>query len=338
MTSGLVAPVQQDVVRDEVKRLLEAPIVDTKGLSVFFPLSSVEKDSVVLSAMNILRTAHNITQTDFAYHWMVQCECSPSAILSALIQYPSSSRTTLEQLWNYVRGGECAAFFKGIVGHLAFELSASTDAGERDKGHHLRMMVAEYRMDWSSLKRDLSSNFSDLRQRVLERFLTECPFPTLLSEFIKEFVLAECEDRLCFSHPEETKYTHWVILCMNRLCDILSPREVQVYWEAHPVLHDRFYPWSVKRPMEDLYDRLYPEGRPSCYPTDIVEYRNVYSAPLPPRTVADAISQGWQVIRDDGRQAVLQKDGKSMTLHRPKAVRPKGPYDKKSPRYCNLSF
>lgn len=278
------------------------------------PLSEEEK-AMVLAWANRSTLTEEVSDRDFAFHFLVNCEVSPTDILRLLEKNRTFSRSALEHIQKMLQGSESAGQFNNYLRKTAEALIIEDLVSSRDRGRHILMTVAQTEEEWKALAERFSrSEFSDLRQRVLERFLEECLSRSAL-ELFTENVVKTCMAKITAGTEKEVTYAHWALNCLERIGNkselavvarlIAShfPRiPASLHWRVHPFLHPQ------------------PKSR-----TDPFSFYGKFPLPPPPlpkvlmekpTTIEQAKKEGWVESSRyrGGREIVYRKDSEFVTL------------------------
>lgn len=182
------------------------------------PLSNLEKE-LVLEAARKLTASDEVSERDFGFHMLVSCEIDPKEILALLEKNRTFSRSALEHI-QQMFGSSSPEAFLDYQYEVAEELLQSDRIPSRDRGCHIHITIASTPEDWQELADRLSDeeNIWDLRQRVLERFLTDCKDEEALKLFVSR-VVDYCMEKITATYNvhEVASYMHWVITCLQRV-------------------------------------------------------------------------------------------------------------------------
>lgn len=294
------------------------------------PLFDEEKEMVARWAEGLTQ-AQDVSNRDFAFHLMVNCEVPAKRILMILEQNQTFSRRALEHIQQMLQTNGPVQQLDDYLHKVAETLLDGEQIPSRDRGRHMLMTLARTTDDWSMLARRFSeTEVADLRQKVLERFLQECPDGAGLTLFV-ENVVKMCLD--CIHNAteqnahKEASHMHWVLTCLERvdqrveLAQVASlfknrfglrlPRSVQYRVEG---LFPKVPMRTVRRPQPGIsivgMPRIPKPSRTSEIPSSTLDG---------PRSVEEALALGWRIYREVGkRQVVLEKDGRFLSRHRPK--------------------
>lgn len=258
---------------------------------VLSPLSEREKDIIVQWARGVA-AQENILSRDFAFHLMVNCGVPMEDILTLLEAYRTSSKSVL----NHIQGSVVASFDqKRFDCHLAWvaeTMIGDEDLRSRDFGRHMLMNLASTPEDWQNLAKRFSEEQSfDLRQAVIERFLRGCSDESARETFANN-VIRTCFDSIDAAEVNavhrEAPHMHWILICYRALGrdDLVEPA-FQSFVEKFGFFS---LPYSIRCQI----------GADS------------------ERTIEGALASGWKIVKDDGRQVVLQRCGESITRYRPR--------------------
>lgn len=313
---------------------------------VLSPLSDEEKEMIARWAEG-MTGGEDVSDRDFAFHLMANCGVPGERILMVLERNKTFSRTTLEHIQGVLQGGEVTQKLDEYLYEVAEKLVTEERIPSRDRGRHMLMTLSRTEDQWEQLARRFSNGeISDLRQRVIERFVRDCPDGAGLSLFCDN-VVKMCLEIIRAAHKEdvhkEAPHMHWVLTCLERQG---KDDEVQ---RAANLFSERFTTWalprSVKHRIEDILRPEPPDGMdeildeprtvwlaadgnrcesmfsPSGYISSpaIVKSAPVQPAPIStPYSIDDGVRTGWKIRKESGRQVVLVKDGRSVTMYRPK--------------------
>lgn len=261
------------------------------------PLSDEEKEMVAQWAEGLTQD-QDVSNRDFAFHLMVNCEVSAEGIIAILEKNKTFSRHALEHIQQMLQVSGAIQQLDSYLREVAETLLGGEAISPRDRGRHMLMTLARSEDDWQTLARRFSeTEISDLRQRVLERFLQECPAGAALTLFV-ENVVKMCLDCVRGAAKEkvhkEATHMHWVLMCLER-----AERKAELS-QAVSLFKNKFgtsLPRSVQYKIE-------------CLPETLVQ------TVREPGSVEEMLHSGWTVHKESGRQAILTKDGKFITRYR----------------------
>jgi len=239
---------------------------------------------------------------------------------------------------------------KEMVVQWANNQAKGADVSGRDFAFHMLMTLAVTDSDWQCLALRFSTNeISDLRQRVIERFLQECPDVVALRTFADNVVrmcLEKIETADLESVHGEASHMHWVFICLERI-EATDRISSVAYLFANKF--GTALPWSVRRRVDQFVltiprmtqriARVPPvvwqprpilgsvpfiadhfpcsssgkHARSQVHPLPVIVHR-----PVDPSSVEGALREGWTVRKENGRQVILVKDGRAITRYRPK--------------------
>lgn len=193
---------------------------------VMSPFSDEEKEMIVQWASNQAKDT-DVSDRDFAFHLMANCKVSAERILAILKENRTFSRGALEHIQQALDTGESTQQLNHYLYEVADELLKGREIRPRDRGRHMLMTLARTEDDWQILaKRFSGEEIPDLRQRVIERFLRECPDGTALRLFADNVVMMclECIRNVNMDNVgwlnaihKEASHMHWVLMCLERL-------------------------------------------------------------------------------------------------------------------------
>ncbi|MEK7201306.1 MAG: hypothetical protein AAB737_01565 [Patescibacteria group bacterium] len=311
MDTEMVAPSQlhRDLERakdagEERKNIL-ATTLGSQNLAVIrripellSPLSDEEKVVVAQWAEGLTQD-QDVSNRDFAFHLMVNCEVSAERIISILERNKTFSRHALEHIQQMLQTSGPIQQLDSYLREVAETLLGEEAISPRDRGRHMLMTLVRNEDDWQPLARRFSeTEVSDLRQRVLERFLQECPDGVALTLLV-ENVVKMCLDCVRGATKEdvhkEASHMHWVLMCLERV-----ERKGELS-QAASLFKNKFgtaLPRSVQYKIEYLFPR-----------TPVQTVRE-------PGSVEEALRSGWTVRKESGKQVILTKDGRSITRYR----------------------
>jgi hypothetical protein len=184
------------------------------------PLSQAEKD-LVLKEIGKLTTSEEVTEKDFGFHLLVSCEIDPKEILSLLEKNRTFSRSALDHI-GQMFGDNSPEAFLDYQFDAAEELLESERIPSRDRGCHTLITIASTPEEWRDLADRLTNEgeIYDLRQRVLERFLSDCKDEEALKQFVGrvvEYCMGKITPALLFEVHEMAPYMHWIITSLTRI-------------------------------------------------------------------------------------------------------------------------
>jgi len=188
---------------------------------LLLPLSDAEKMIVAQWAKDLTED-QEVSHRDFAFHLMVNCGVPKATILQILEQNKTFSRGALEHIQRSFQGEDAICQLDDYLHGVADHLLCQTRIPSRDRGRHMLITLARTETDdWQSLAVRFSQReISDLRQKVIERFLAECPEGAALEHFVDN-VVKMCLDCIRQSVKEdvhkEATHMHWVITCLKRV-------------------------------------------------------------------------------------------------------------------------
>lgn len=335
MNTEMVAPSQlhRELERakdagDERKNIL-ASTLSSQNLAVIrripellLPLSDEEKEMVARWAEGLTQD-QDVSKRDFAFHLMVSCEVPTERILIILERNKTFSRHALEHIHQTLQASGPVQRLDSYLREVAETLLGGEAISPRDRGRHMLMTLARTEDDWHSLARRFSeTEISDLRQRVLERFLQECPDGAALTLLV-ENVVKMCLDRIHGAAEEdvhkEASHMHWVLTCLER-----AKREADIP-EAASFFERKFgstLPLSVQyRIFDFLLETPTPETHVSSEAlsgtVQIPPRKKSVQIARDPVSIEEALREGWTIRKESGRQVILLKDGRSITRYRP---------------------
>jgi hypothetical protein len=210
------------------------------------PLSDLEKE-LMLETAGKLTASQEISEKDFGFHMLVSCEIDPKEILSLLEKNKTFSRSALDHI-QQMFGNNSPEAFLDYQYEVAEELLQSDRIPSRDRGCHIHITIASTPEEWHELADRLSDeeNIWDLRQRVLERFLTDCKDEAALKLFVGR-VVEYCMEKITTASIYEvhsvTSYMHWVITSLTR---IGATDELNVKTSFFTEKFGWSLPWSLK--------------------------------------------------------------------------------------------
>jgi hypothetical protein len=158
----------------------------------------------------------DVSDKDFAFHLLVNCGVPADVILELLERNGTYSRGALEHIQQILTGDHSK--FDQYLRQVADGLVKEERVPSRDRGRHIYMTLAKTPEDWRAVAKQFTENFSDLRQRVIERFLRECGDEQAAESFCR-VVIDQC---LGLIDEAETAHAvasqmHWVISCAERV-------------------------------------------------------------------------------------------------------------------------
>lgn len=209
----------------EERRIALGEVLSSKNLAVIrripellSPLSDEEKEMVAQWAQN-MTGGEDVSDRDFGFHLMANCKVPAARILGILEQNKTFSRSALEHIQQVLGVGESIQQLNTYLYEVAETLLKSEEIRPRDRGRHMLMTLARDEADWFVLADRFSvEEISDLRQRVIERFLNECPRSEGALLFINNVV------KMCFNSIDaaakedvhkEASHMHWVLMCLE---------------------------------------------------------------------------------------------------------------------------
>ncbi len=219
---------------------------------VLLPLSDEEKEMIICWAEEMAQ-GQNVSNRDFAFHMMVNCKIPAERIVVILEKNKTFSRGALDHIQQMFRDNGQIGWLDGYLTETAEILLAKRKKSLRDKGRHILMTLARTEEYWLCLARRFSTepNIFDLRQKVISRFLEECPDGVALTLFAKNIVnmCSSCIfDATKKDVYKETPHMHWILMCFKRM---ESARE---FFQAASLFKDKFgntLPRSLKWKIED---------------------------------------------------------------------------------------
>ena len=266
------------------------------------PLSDEEKTMIIQWAEELTQD-QDVSNRDFAFHLAVNCGVSAESILSILEKHRTFSRSALEHIQQIVQSGGLVSKLDIYLREVAEALLIGESISPRDRGRHMLMTLARSGDDWQTLSKRFSEmEITDLRQKVIERFLQECSDETALMIFIDNVV------KMCFDYihkatkedvHKEASHMHWVLMCLIRA------ERKQELSQAASLFESKFgsaLPRSVQSKILNLFPRVLPQTR--------IE--------KDPSSIEAALSTGWVIRDESGKQVILTKDGRSITRYRSK--------------------
>lgn len=235
MNTEMVAPsqlhrnLQRATDAGDERRDILASTLQSQNLAVIrriplllSPLSDEEKEMVAQWAEGLTQK-EEVSDRDFAFHLMANCGVPGERILGILEQNKTFSRSALEHIQQVLGGSEAVSQLDEYLFEVAEKLLMEERVPSRDRGRHMLMTLARTEDHWQQLAFRFSSReISDLRQRVIERFLQECPDGAALALFV-ENVVKMCLDCIRAATKEgvhqEASHMHWVLTCLERVDD-----------------------------------------------------------------------------------------------------------------------
>ncbi|MEK7080404.1 MAG: hypothetical protein AAB925_01045 [Patescibacteria group bacterium] len=187
------------------------------------PFSDQEKE-VIARWADRATGDEDVSDRDFAFHLMANCNVPATRILGILEQNKTFSRSALEHIQTALGSGEALLRLDEYLSEVAEKLLAEERIPSRDRGRHMLMTLARSSERWAQLAFQFSDReISDLRQRVIERFLAECPEGDALTIFADN-VVKMCLGKIGSESgaiPERIDVTHmhWVFMCLERIGD-----------------------------------------------------------------------------------------------------------------------
>ena len=146
---------------------------------------------------------------------------------------------------------------KEMVVQWANNQAKGADVSGRDFAFHMLMTLAVTDNDWQGLALRFSRNeIYDLRQRVIERFLQECPDVVALRIFADNVVrmcLEKIETADLESVHGEASHMHWVFICLERI-EATDRISSVAYLFANKF--GTALPWSVRRRVDQFISTI----------------------------------------------------------------------------------
>jgi hypothetical protein len=236
MVTEMVAPSQlhkqlqraRDTGEDRKDTL--ASTLESKNMAVIrripeclAPLSDEEKEMIAQWAENLAQAKNeeeNVSNRDFAFHLMANCGVPGERILGILERHKTFSRSALEHIQKVLGGDETAQKLDDYLFEVAEKLLTQERIPSRDRGRHMLITLACTSDQWVLLACRFSMReISDLRQRVIERFVRECPDGEGLSMFCRnvvEMCLQSIRNAAKQDVHKEASHMHWVLTCLKR--------------------------------------------------------------------------------------------------------------------------
>lgn len=269
------------------------------------PFDDYERETILEWASGALNTS-DVSKKDFIFHLLVNCKIDAGKIMSFLEIHKTLSRSALEHLMQVLGTNETAEKFNAYQKKVASDLLETERVPSRDRARHILITLAKTETEWLALANELTDPdvIYDLRQTVLERFLRECNSQSALETFVAN-VLSMCNEKIKASQCGQTVATsmHWVMSCHERM----QNRAELV--QAARLFKNKFIdslPLSVKARIQPYLPKAESE----------VSKLNPRVSNPEPYGVEDALRMGWAIRKDNGKQVVLVKDGRSITRYR----------------------
>lgn len=231
MTNGTIAPshlhhlINTAKKGDESVRMEALQTVLTSGnLAVIRrivelkPFNQAEKD-LVLEKVGELTGSEDVSNKDFGFHLLVSSEIDSTKVLSLLEQNKTFSRSALDHI-RQMFGSNVPEAFVDYQYEVAEDLLQSDRIPSRDRGCHMLITLAGTPEEWHDLADRLTDeeDIWDLRQRVLERFLSDCKDETAIKLFVDR-VVEYCMTKIneAVSPHEVASHMHWIITSLKRI-------------------------------------------------------------------------------------------------------------------------
>jgi len=187
------------------------------------PFSDEEKNLIVSWATNQAQDT-DVSDRDFTFHMLANCHIPADRILAILEENRTFSRSALEHIQQIFGTNDPIQQLNSYLAEVAKELLKNIEIRPRDRGRHMLMTLARTEEDWQVIATRFSvDEIADLRQRIIERFLQECPDGEALRMFVENIV------KMCLAKigsesgawPSRLDVTmmHWVISCLERVGD-----------------------------------------------------------------------------------------------------------------------
>ena len=220
------------------------------------PFSDEEKEMVFQWANNQAKSA-DVSGRDFAFHLMAGCNVPAERVLAILKENRTFSRSALEHIQTIFGANDPIQQLNEYLFGVAEELLINVEVRPRDRGRHMLMTLASTDSDWQCLALRFSTNeISDLRQRVIERFLQECPDVVALRTFADNVVrmcLEKIETADLESVHGEASHMHWVFICLERI-EATDRISSVAYLFANKF--GTALPWSVRRRVDQFISTI----------------------------------------------------------------------------------
>jgi hypothetical protein len=220
------------------------------------PLSSSEKD-LVLEEIGKLTASSDVSERDFGFHMLVSCEIDSTKVMELLKQNKTFSQSTMDHI-QQMFGSSTPDAFIDYQYEVAEDLLQEDRVQSRDRGCHILITIASTPEDWRALADRLSDeeDIWDLRQKVLERFLTDCKDEEVLKLFVTrvvEYCMTKIEGASFYEVHGVAPQMHWVITALKRIGateDLATKTEFFINKFGHKL------PRSLKRRING-YDESY---------------------------------------------------------------------------------
>ncbi len=253
-----------------------------------------------------------VSDRDFVFHLLVGCQIEGGKILELLERHKTFSQHALERITELLsHHGELQGRIDAYLKEVAEALIREDRVPSRDRGRHMLMTVAQTPTEWQWLAQRFSvASMTDLRQRVLYRFLEECRDPVALI-FLTENVIRWCMAELNKSVVCETweaTMMHWVISCLEKL------GRTEALQAAAVSFQNKFgdaMPRSVRFRIQ-----FFLPVTPRRHGVDVAARITESTQKEPdPHTADQALAWGWTVHKRNGRQIILAKGGRYITRY-----------------------
>ena len=164
----------------------------------------------------------DVSDRDFAFHLMANCKVPAARILGILEQNKTFSRSALEHIQQVLDADDSINQLNNYLGDVADELIKSTEVRPRDRARHMFITLSKNTgHNWYLLALRFSvDEIHDLRQRVIDRFLSECPEGSALTTFVDNVVkmcIEKIEAAGLDAVHKEASHMHWVFMCLERI-------------------------------------------------------------------------------------------------------------------------
>lgn len=275
------------------------------------PLFEAEKQAVVNWAERAVET-EEVSDRDFVFHMLVSCGVDGSTILGLLERHKTFSKHALERITELLsHHGELQGRTDAYLKEVAEALIREDRVQSRDRGRHMLMTVAQTWTEWQELAQRFSvAEVTDLRQRVLYRFLEECRDPgalTTLAENVTRWCMAEL-NRSIVCETWEATMMHWVISCLEKMGRNEALQAAAVSFQSR---FGNAMPRSVRFRIQSFLPVT-----PRRHDVDVAARITEPLKKEPePRTLDQAIAWGWMVHKKNGRQVILAKGGRFITRY-----------------------
>lgn len=275
------------------------------------PLFEAEKQAIIDWAEKAVMT-EEVSDRDFVFHMLVGCQIDGGKILELLERNKTFSQHALERITELLsHHGELQGRTDAYLKEVAEALIREDRVPSRDRGRHMLMTVAQTPTEWQELAQRFSvAEMTDLRQRVLYRFLEECRDPTalvILAENVIRWCMAEL-NRSVVCETREATMMHWVVSCLEKLGRTEA-------LQAAAVSFQNKFGDAMPRSVRFRIQILLP-ATPRRHGVDVSARITESPKREPePSTVYQAFTWGWTVHKKNGRQVILTKGGRYITRY-----------------------